>query len=65
MESPLPAVFHDKAKRTQQGNLLTLPLLYVMYRHLKVTVGKDPAIEVSVEIREDRSLQDLLALSTF
>ena len=22
MESPPPAVFHDKAKRTQQGNLL-------------------------------------------
>ena len=25
MQLPSPAVFHDKTKRTQQGNLLSLP----------------------------------------
>ena len=30
MESPPPAVFHDKAKRTQQGNLLALHGLSTM-----------------------------------
>ena len=34
MESPLPAVFHDYAKRTQQGDLLVSYWLgYTMIRH--------------------------------
>ena len=63
MESPPPAVFHDKAKRTQQGDLLRYPHQYANY-YENIWMDNDFDTNIDIDNGNDIAYQTCPGCST-